>query len=186
MPYRFVTDFLDFMKCLLNHLSLHSLSLHRDLPLISAGDLSSILPVGDCLGPKSSVFSLKDAVALSVFTVQNLVILLETSNLHTALYCVPIVLWRVANQSVNIKREARFQLLGAAFAVVRIFDDLYERCGSVGQSSVGELRFFYRQEDIQIMLVSLAVVGFILPKPLTEINLWRIGTCSLEHLFGVT
>jgi hypothetical protein len=64
----FVTDFLCFLKRLRNRLSIQPLTLHHRLTPVTAENLSKVLPIGNCLEPKSNMSQLKDAVALQVFT----------------------------------------------------------------------------------------------------------------------
>jgi hypothetical protein len=89
----FVTDFLYFLKCLRNRLSIHPLTPHHSLTSVTAKNLSKIFLIGNCLETKSNRSQLKDAVALQMFALENLVILLANGNLHEALYFLPIVLW---------------------------------------------------------------------------------------------
>jgi hypothetical protein len=49
---------------------------HCHLRPITADDLAELLPVGDALKPKTKGAQLKDAIALQVFTRENLVTLL--------------------------------------------------------------------------------------------------------------
>jgi hypothetical protein len=125
----FVTDFPRFLKRLRNRHSIHPLTLHHRLTPGLAENLSKILPTENYLKPKSNGSQSKDAVALQVFTLEHLVTLLTNGNLHEALYFLPIVLWRVANQVLNITRERRIRFFGIAFEVGRKCADAYEHCG---------------------------------------------------------
>jgi hypothetical protein len=105
MDRPFVTDFLHFLKCLRNRLARHPLPLQCHLPPITADNLAELLLVGDTLKPKTKGAQLKDAIALQVFTRENLVTLLTHGKIQGALYFLPVVLWRVANQALNVTRE---------------------------------------------------------------------------------
>jgi hypothetical protein len=98
----FVTDLLHFLKCLRNLLARHPLSLHCHLPPITADELAELLPVGDALNPRTKGVQLKDAVALQVFTRENLMMLLMRGKIQGTLYFLPAVVWRVANQALNV------------------------------------------------------------------------------------
>jgi hypothetical protein len=169
IEFPFVTDFLHFLKCLRNRLANHPLSLDSRLSAIHADEIAELLGVGDCLKPKSNGAQLKDAIALRVFTLENVVTLLMNNKLQEALYFLPIVLWRVANQALNVTREARVKLLGTAFDVTRRCATLYDGCGLSHGTHFGEETFFWRCEDIDKMLVSLAVLGYLLTLPIPRI-----------------
>jgi hypothetical protein len=128
VEFPFVTDFLHFMKCLRNRITLHPLSLHISFHPILAEELTAMLPVGDCLKPKSKGGQLKDAIALRVFTLENFVTLLMHGKIQEALYFMPIVLWRVANQALNVTREARLKLFGIAYDVTKECAMFYDQC----------------------------------------------------------
>jgi hypothetical protein len=81
----FVTHILYILKCLRNRLSIHPLALHHRLTTVTAENLSEVLPIGNDLEPKSNGSHLKDAIALQVFTLENLVTLLANDNLHEGL-----------------------------------------------------------------------------------------------------
>jgi hypothetical protein len=186
MEFPFVTDLLHFLKCLRKRLAHYPLSLDSALPPIVGDDIAELLGVGECLKPKSKGVQHKDAIALRVFTLENLVTLLTKNQLQEALYFLPIVLWHVANQALNVTRDARIKLLGTAFDVTRRCAVLYDECGLTHSLHFGEATFFWRRDDIDKMLVSLAVLGHILTLPIPRIALNRIGTMDLEHLFGFT
>jgi hypothetical protein len=161
MDCLFVTDLLHFIKCLRNRIATHPLSLHSEFAPIMADELAAMLPVGDCLKPKSKGSQLKDAIALRVFTLENLITFLVHARLHEALYFLAVVLWRVANQAVNVTRQARIHLLGVAFEVAMQCAAFYDVCGLPHTCGFNETTFFWRREDIDKMLVSLVVVGVI-------------------------
>jgi hypothetical protein len=48
----FVTDFLHFLKCLRNRLSIHLLTLYHQLTPVAAENLSKVLLIGNYLEPK--------------------------------------------------------------------------------------------------------------------------------------
>jgi hypothetical protein len=73
----FVTDFLHFAKCLRNRLTNHPLSLDDRLPFFSGTEVAACLNIGDCLSHHSPGSQLKDSIALRVFSLENLVILLN-------------------------------------------------------------------------------------------------------------
>jgi hypothetical protein len=183
---RFITDFLHFMKCLRNRLANHPLALDSALPYFCGADIAVCLGIGNGLEHKSPGSQLKDSIALRVFSLENLVNLLSKGMFHAALSFMPIVLWRVVNQAVNIKRRSRIQLLDYAFQAARICDCWAKSSGLKEKGARSEGLFLYRSVDLQKMLSSLVVLGFILSLPMDRINLARIGTSSLEHLFGVT
>jgi hypothetical protein len=138
------------------------------------------------LEPKSNGSQLKDAVALPVFRLENLVTLLANGNLHKALYFLSIVLWQVVNQALNITREGRIRFLGIVFEVGRKCAETDEHCGLSHRCTLGETAFFYGIKDIQKLLCFPVVIGVILNLPLPRIAINRIGTIDLEHLFGAT
>jgi hypothetical protein len=98
MDFPFVTDLLHFVKCLRNRIANHPLSLHWSLPPMMADEIEELLDVGDCLKPKSNGSQLKDATTIRVFALETLVILLMNTRVYEALYFLPIVLSRLANQ----------------------------------------------------------------------------------------
>jgi hypothetical protein len=81
IEYPFITDFLHFLKCLRNRLARYLLSLHTDLPPISGDEIGRLLSIEQWLKPKSPSDQLKDAVALKVFTFDNLLTLLAAGSL---------------------------------------------------------------------------------------------------------
>jgi hypothetical protein len=111
---------------------------------------------------------------------------LANNKLQEALYFLPIVLWRVANQALNVTREARVKLLGSAFDVTQRCAALYDGCDWSHSAHFGEKAFFWRRDDIDKILASLAVMGHIVTLRIPRIAINRIGTVDFEHLFGVT
>jgi hypothetical protein len=93
--------------------------LHCHLPPITADGLAELLPVGDALKPKTKAAQLKDAITLQIFIRENLVTLLMHGKIQGALYFLPVILWRIANQVLNVTREARLQLLNIAFDAMK-------------------------------------------------------------------
>jgi hypothetical protein len=182
----FITDFLHFIKCLRTRLANHPVSIHDSLPPVLADVLTNLLPIGDALKPKSNGAQLKDAVALRVFTLENLFTLITHNLIHEALYFLPIVFWRVANQAMNITRDARISLLDVSFEAARKCAEWSEHSGLPPTGPFGARVFFWRTEDIRKLMVSLIVMGVVLSLPISRIAINRIGTIDLEHLFGVT
>jgi hypothetical protein len=185
--YAFITDFLHFLKCLRNRMARYSISLHPDLPPFSAREIGALLAIENCVQPKSPSAQLKDAIALQVFTFENLVVLLATSHLQAALYFMPICLWRLAIQALNVTREMRFRLLNIAFDVARRAADLHEGTDGVAETGpVGSTVGFYREHDIEKLTGSLMTLGSIFKLPIDRIALNRAASIGLEHLFGTT
>jgi hypothetical protein len=186
LPNPFVTDFLHFAKCLRNKLAKHPLSLDRQLRQFTGMEIAQQLNLGDSLNPKSPGSQLKDAIAMRVFTIENLTLLLQHEEINAALYFLPIVCWRVVNQAINMRRDDRLTLLNVAFDLVRSCLSHLQDSGMKQQGAVGEPLYLFRKVDLQKMMSSFVVIGFILQLPMEKINLGRIGTSGLEHLFGVT
>jgi hypothetical protein len=186
LRFPFVTDFLHFAKCLRNKLAKHPLSLDHRLGQFAGTEIAQQLNLGDSLDAKSPGSQLKDAIAMRVFTIENLTLLLQHENINAALYFLPIVCWRVVNQSINMQRDDRLKLLGVAFDVARSCHAHLQDSGMKQQGAVGEPLYLFRMVDLQKMMSSFIVIGFILQLPMEKINLGRIGTSGLEHLFGVT
>jgi hypothetical protein len=94
----------------------------------------------------------------------------------------------VVNQALNITRESRIRLLAAAFDVVRLCDQplCYSKLKQQHKGGSRKPIYLYRQIDMNKVMASLVVLGFVLTLPIDRINLSRIGTAALEHLFGVT
>jgi hypothetical protein len=182
----FVTDLLHFAKCLRNKLSHHPLSLNSSLRPITGEAVAASLGFGTCLDPKSPGSQLKDSLALRVFTLENLAKLVGSNSTIAAIYFLPVVLWRLANQAVNITRDGRLHLLDIAFQAARRCNSALQLCKLPKTGGKNEKLFLYRQVDLQRLLSSLVVIGVILTLPMPRINLARIGTSGLEHLFGVT
>jgi hypothetical protein len=185
-PLPFITDFLHFAKCLRRRLAAHPLSMIDADHCFTHQEVSECLGIGDLLDLKSPGAQLKDSIAMGVFNLENLVTLLGCGQLDAAIYFMPIVLWRVANQALNVTRNVRVDLLRTAFEVTRRCDWRLAECRMNTVNRVNEPVYLYRQEDIEKMLSSLVVIGYILRMPLEKINLARLGTSPLEHLFGVT
>jgi hypothetical protein len=184
----FITDFLHFAKCLRNRLSKHNISLDSQLAPVMAPWVSWLLGLDDCLTKMSPGAQLKDSLALRVFNLENVVKLFGTNAIHAALYFLPIVLWRVINQAQNITRDGRIQILDVAFQAARMWDHCLENSHLHEKSSKenpGPLTFV-RHADVKRLLSSLVAIGFVLTLPIKRINLARLGTSGLEHLFGMT
>jgi hypothetical protein len=188
MNLPFITDFLHFAKCLRRRLASPSLAAVKGSPPAMAGEIADSLNLGRCLTQVPPDAQLKDALAMNVFTLRNLNSLLHQGHLNAALYFLPIVLWRVANQALNITRESRIRLLASAFDVVRLCDAQLHSSGlsEQGRCDSQSVIFLYRQIDMNKLITSLVVLGLILMLPIDRISLSRIGTSALEHLFGVT
>jgi hypothetical protein len=180
----FITDFLHFAKCLRNKLANHQLSLTGVKSAFSREMITAVLELGKDLDNKSPNSQLKDSIALRVFNLRNLVRLLEKGLLDVALYFMPIVLWRVANQAINITRASRRSLLNAAFDVMRMFERQIQHAGVPPTGLRNATIYLFHAADIKKMLSSLVVLGYILDMPIDRINLARLGTSGLEHLFG--
>jgi hypothetical protein len=185
-PLPFITDFLHFAKCLRRRLANHPLSMIDREHCFTAEDVARWLGIGHLLDRKSPGAQLKDSIAMAVFNIENLVELLRGGHIDAAIYFMPIVLWRLANQGLNITRPVRVQLLKNAFEVMRRCDWQHKVCQMRTVNPIGEPVYLYREEDIEKMLSSLVVLGYILRMPIEKINMSRLGTCALEHLFGVT
>jgi hypothetical protein len=64
-------------------------------------------------------------------------------------------------------------------------NESYDGCGLLYQCPIDPPAFFHGREDLQKLIVSFPVIGFILFMLIEQINLEQIGTASFEHLFGV-
>jgi hypothetical protein len=186
IEYPFITDFLHFLKCLRNRMARYLLSLHADLPPISADEIGRLLSIEHWLKPKSPADQLKDSVALRVFTFDNLVTLLAGGHLHEALYFMPITLWRLAIQGLNMTRGMRFRVINVAFDVVRTIEEFSNgtAAGLPETGDPGATVSFYRGEDIGKFVGSFLCLGRILKLPIDRIALNRAASNGLEHLFG--
>jgi hypothetical protein len=157
--YPFVTDFLHFLKCLRNRLARYFVSLHQDLPPICAAEIGALLSIENCLRPKSPGAQLKDAIAFRVFTFENFVTLLASNHLHAALYFMPIVLWRLAIQGLNITRDTRFRLLNVAFDVVRRSAEFCDGADLAERGAPQTIVSFFREMTlINSLLLCLSLV----------------------------
>jgi hypothetical protein len=191
IPIPIVTDFLHFAKCLRKRIANHPLSFFVTCPAVRASDLGGILGE-DYLKPTPVNAQLKDSIALNLFTLRNVSKLYANGKFHAGMYFLPIVLWRLAIQALNITREMRVQLLKAAFEIVRETN----RAANLRENTLPEKAakgsnqtvLFYRKDDVMKFLSSLAVLGYILRNAdaIEDLALNRIGTANLEHLFGVT
>jgi hypothetical protein len=115
----FITDFLHFAKCLRNRLASHPLSMTDAYHCFTGKEVADYLGIGNLLDPKSPGAQLKDSIAMGFFNLENLVALLRGGHTVAAIYFMPIVLWRIVNQALNIRRSTRVQLLRNAFETVR-------------------------------------------------------------------
>jgi hypothetical protein len=188
MGLPFITDFLHFAKCLRRRLANYSLWAVPGSPPAAAREIADTLNIAHCLTRIQPDAQLKDALAMNMFTLSNLITLLEQGHVNAVLFFMPIVLWRVAIQAINITRDSRVRLLAAAFDVVRLCDAQLHSSGlnEKGRRGSDSPLFLYRHIDMSKMMTSLIVLGFVLMLPIDQINLSRIGTAALEHLFGVT
>jgi hypothetical protein len=129
---------------------------------------------------------LKNAIGLTVLTSGNLLALLMNDKTHETLYLLSIVIWRVASQPLNVRREARIRLLEIARDVATRRADFNDSCNLPYHAGFGERTFFWCKEDIEKLLVSLVVVGVIATLSIPRITIGQTGTMDLAHRSGVT
>jgi hypothetical protein len=193
----FCTDFLHFLKCWRNKLANHPILLRQGPPPLTAKRVSEVLGLKTALNVRTGGAQLKDSVALAVFTLKNLTILLFNEEYEAALYFLPAVCWRVAQQAINLSRNGRLKMLEIAFECVRLHLSLFGRPDSPPQiAGIESPVFAYRKEDVSKLLCSLVSIGIGLsatyppatvePAVLKEVGMTRLGTSGLEHLFGMT
>jgi hypothetical protein len=117
----FLTDFLHTMKCLRHRLATSLLALCPQVThdVTTLAQLKSVINVDCALTTKQRASQLRDSFALNVFTLENRMKLLNANQVNLGLSFIPIVLWRVATQAVNITSGGRIRLVGMAFDVVR-------------------------------------------------------------------
>jgi hypothetical protein len=104
------------MKCLRQRLATHLWALCSQAAhdVTTLAQLKSVRNVDCFLTTKQGASQWKDSLALNVFTFENLVKLLKANSVNLVLFFIPIVLWTVAIQAVNITNGGRIHWAGMA------------------------------------------------------------------------
>lgn len=184
----FVADLLHILKNARSRLLANDLTIRVDGSFpFGAAILNQLLSLGSALTDKSSTGKMRDAYALEIFTLENVLRLIDSAEWIMAYYILPFALWTTAVRYHGVSSQTRLDFLNISF---EIFADHMSHLKCLDESKVsqnkapGRVQYCCSERQCIRILNSLLVTIMELRRSPDNLALGRIGTHNLECQFG--
>lgn len=188
-----IADVLHLVKQFRNRLINNSITLHPERisidDIITAPLINNILNLGPTLTDKSHTGKMKDAYPLRLFTIQNVILLIESNQVEKALYLLPCTLLLVAQMNSKIMQDSRRQLFEQSFEAFDCFFThrkvQFHDLINFQKSDRTPIVYFAREIDLIRALNTIVGLAASLELGIDNLFLDRITTHPTENQIGL-